>query len=136
MAHTLTLSIPTREPGKVHAAMLPTLDAVPVHDMNASMEMLDGDRELLQELIELFTENTKKTLVTLEEATRKNDAQGVGHAAHSVKGSAANLCAERLRVLAADLEEAARDGRQEVFEAFLTALNHEFENFVAATGTS
>ena len=110
--------------------MLPTLDSIPVHDRQTCMELLDGDQELLDELLVLFAENTQLTLNSLETAVNDHDAAAVGLAAHAIKGSAANLCAERVRALASDLELAAREGRHQVFAEFVPALQKEFQTFV------
>ena len=110
--------------------MLPDLSAVPVHDHAGCMEMLDGDQELFDELMELYSENTGQTVQRLEEALASGDSQEIARCAHSIKGSSANLCVERVRALASDLERLAGSEDSVELSPFVAAIKVEFDAFL------
>jgi polar amino acid transport system substrate-binding protein len=67
-----------------------------------------GDDELVVELALLFIDSTASLIATIHDAMARADAQAVSRGAHSVKGAAANLYAERLRAAAGRLEDAGK----------------------------
>ncbi len=100
------------------------------------MDMLDDDEELFAELLELFTENTDETIKSLAEAAKSGDLETVAATAHSIKGSAANLSVERVRALASDLEQLAKNSEAADYQAFAVAIREEFQNFVEQVAES
>ena len=110
--------------------MLPDLSAMPVHDHAGCMEMLDNDKELFDELIELYSENITQIVQRLGEALASGDREEVVHCAHSIKGSSANLCVERVRALAADLERLAGSAERIDLAPFVAAIKVEFDAFL------
>jgi len=89
--------VPTsRSPGA------PAVDLVPLREV--------GDDELVVELAQLFVDSTIPLIATIREAMARADSPSVVRAAHSVKGAAANLYAERLRAAACSLEAAGKRG--------------------------
>ena len=73
---------------------------------NFALEQAGEDEELLSELLILLQESTSGDLAKIKEAQAKGDAKAMGGAAHSIKGAAASLGVEKLRVIAHDLEKA------------------------------
>lgn len=67
-------------------------------------ELDDGDGALLAMLAEEFTTEALRQVGVLREAVAEGDPQAVERAAHSIKGSSANLGATRLCELSARLE--------------------------------
>ena len=98
------------------------------------MELLDGDQELLAELLEIFTETLPQTLTTIEKSIESVDLAGIRNAAHSLKGSSANLGAERIRHLAAGLETAVLEEQAGALDVFLIALREEHTAFLREAG--
>ena len=74
------------------------------------MPKLDGDREFAQELVRVFIDSGDAALRDISAALRRGDLAAVGSAAHSFKGSSANIRAQSVSAAAAQLEEAARSG--------------------------
>lgn len=109
--------------------MFPDLDALPVHDELAALDMLEGERELLEEIISLFRESTVDRMVDLSASLDAGDVQGVSAAAHSIKGAAANICAERIRSLSTELESMARRGELDGLTELVEALVVEVDRF-------
>jgi len=73
-----------------------------------ALEQTAGDEELLEELLTIFRDSSASDYMQLQQAVAANDAAGVVHAAHSLKGAAASLGIEGIRRLALDMET---DGR-------------------------
>ncbi|MFN3920084.1 MAG: response regulator [Methylohalobius sp.] len=83
---------------------------LPLFDRELALQNLDGDQELLAELIALFLEEAPKCLAALEEAQRRGDLTALKEAAHALKGMAAQIGALCLKDQAAGLEQAAKQG--------------------------
>ncbi|HEY3654892.1 MAG TPA: two-component regulator propeller domain-containing protein [Steroidobacteraceae bacterium] len=79
-------------------------------DWEQFMTTMDGDREIAQELVRLFIDSGDAALRDISAALGRGDLAAVGFAAHSFKGSSANIRAESASAAAARLEEAARAG--------------------------
>ncbi len=109
--------------------MLPTLDSVPVHDEESALEMLEGERELLEDVIELFKESMPERLEEYAKGEAAGDREAISRAAHAIKGSAANISAMRLCKIAGFIETQARNGESEDFAAGLASLREEYARF-------
>ena len=77
-------------------------------DVSEVLERVDGDKELLGELVELFLEESPSMLADVKEAVARNDAKALEYAAHTLKGSVGNFWAKDACEAAFVLEEAAR----------------------------
>jgi signal transduction histidine kinase/CheY-like chemotaxis protein/HPt (histidine-containing phosphotransfer) domain-containing protein len=83
-------------------------------------------------LIEDFLHATHEDLVALRLALDGNDAAGVAHEAHRIKGAAGLVGASALAAVAARIESAARAGDLARAHADADALETEVERFAAA----
>ncbi len=79
-------------------------------DPAAALQQLDGDEELLYELVGIFLEEAPKLVERLGEAMAGGDAESVAATAHSLKGALGNLAARPALEETLNLESAARDG--------------------------
>src|SRR5208283_4216426 len=79
-------------------------------DWEQFMAVADGDRQFAQELVQLFIDSGDAALRDIRAALERGDLPAVGRAAHSFKGSSANIRAPSAAAAAARLEEAARTG--------------------------
>jgi signal transduction histidine kinase/ligand-binding sensor domain-containing protein/CheY-like chemotaxis protein len=79
-------------------------------DWDHIVAVSDGDQEFARELVQLFIDSGDATLREIREALDRGDLAAMGSAAHSFKGSSANIHAESTRAAAGRLEEAARAG--------------------------
>ena len=82
---------------------------VPV-DLSRLRGFTGGDKDFESEIIGLFLNDTEKQLKLLESAIAEDNPLGAEEAAHSIKGAAANMGAEKLRELAHFLELKAAAG--------------------------
>lgn len=96
------------------------------------LERLEGDEELLRELVHLFLEQSHEQLRELKSAVAVGDAAGIRHQAHSLKGAAAGLGAQSLSHAAAQLELAGKQGRLGQAPELLRLLEAELERFAQA----
>jgi two-component system, sensor histidine kinase and response regulator len=70
---------------------------------------IEGDEELLQEMCQIFLDNSPKLLQKLHQAVATGDADGVMCAAHSLKGASSCLSASATSHAARQLEEMGRN---------------------------
>lgn len=69
-----------------------------------------GGERLLVQMIRLFVESTPERVRQIEEGLERGEIELVERGSHSLKSSAANLGAERLRELSAEVEDLAHRG--------------------------
>ena len=63
--------------------------AEPVFDQDAVLARVGGNRELLQNLIEVFYNDCNSLMNSLKNAIQAEDSSGVRAAAHTIKGMVA-----------------------------------------------
>lgn len=80
-------------------------------DREAALTLVDGDEELLTELVEQFLEDYGPLLAELRSALEGGDAETAARAAHTLKGSASTLAAGRAAAAAYTVERLAREGK-------------------------
>jgi two-component system sensor histidine kinase/response regulator len=80
----------------------------PPLDLAAAMMVADGERELLQEMIEVLLAEYPAQLATLRTALHDGDARRLEHTAHSLKGALGAVGATHAQGLAQQLETKAR----------------------------
>jgi HPt (histidine-containing phosphotransfer) domain-containing protein len=81
-----------------------------VMDVALALERMEGDRELLEELAHLFTDEWPKSAAEIDAAFNAGDAALLERFAHGLKGAAANVGAGRLSTAALEMEKLARAG--------------------------
>jgi len=85
---------------------IPIIDEEAIENLRALDE--DGGDAFLREVIDIFKDDTPLRIQELRSSLAAGDQPTFTRAAHSVKGSSANIGAARLRALAADLETRSR----------------------------
>ncbi|MGH1363439.1 MAG: Hpt domain-containing protein [Calditrichia bacterium] len=75
-----------------------------VLDRQELYSRVDDDMELLQELIELFLEDYPQLMSEINESIQSENADGLKAAAHTLKGSVSNFCAQKAVDAALKLE--------------------------------
>ncbi len=111
-------------PSSEDASPLPLL-------IEQALSQFEDDRELLLEVVEIFVETIPELLQDLQKASEAADADAIAAVAHSIKGAAANICAEPIRASAAALESDGRQGSVENAGTMVTRLHQEFDAFKA-----
>jgi len=81
-----------------------------VMNLAGAVGQMEGDTELLREIVEIFMETAPEQLQAIENAIAAGDAARVALVAHGMKGGASNFCADRFVAAARELEKTARNG--------------------------
>jgi HPt (histidine-containing phosphotransfer) domain-containing protein len=103
----------------------------PIIDKTGLMERLDGDQELLGELVELFLADCPRLLEEIRAAVESDDAEQLMRAAHTLKGSVSNFCASDAAEAAQKLESLGRAGDLAVAPEYLATLEPIMERLNA-----
>jgi two-component system sensor histidine kinase/response regulator len=91
-------------------------------DRAVLLDRVEGDEELLAEMIQLYMEDVPRALEAMRSALQQNDMHALERAAHSLKGSSANLAAKTAAEAAQRLEQDAKRGDAVGAEASVAAL--------------
>jgi HPt (histidine-containing phosphotransfer) domain-containing protein len=86
------------------------------------LDRLDGDEELLAELVELFQSESPGLLHAIRSAIAGGEAFPLMRAAHTLKGSVGNFCAPAVSEAAFELESIGHAGDMTKAPAALAAL--------------
>ena len=105
-------------------ASLPLLDDAAIAALRDPE--LGGDPEFLVEVVEAFLDDTPPRLETLRMSLARGDAEAVGRAAHSLKGSSGNFGAMRMQTLCAEIDHRSRDGELESVPPLAAQLEVEY----------
>ncbi len=98
-----------------------------VLDKAAALARVDGDIELLRELVELFLDECPRLASKIQKAVENRDSRALGRAAHTLKSSVGNFGARGALKAALKLEMMAREGDLTEAEEACTALEEEIE---------
>ena len=94
-------------------------------DLECALNWVDGDRELLAELVDIFVQDCPARLEELRESIAAGDARRAHRVAHGLKGSVTGFGAESARNLAQQIELMAKDGNLAEAADALSALEKE-----------
>ena len=129
VGETLRLLFPVNEPTlTIKAEILPT--RVVTWDRAKTLERLDGDENLLQEVIHIFLEETPKLLTQLHKATADSNAAIVERAAHNLKGQLSYLGLASSSDKARDLEQMGRKSDLTNASELMGALEREVSSLM------
>jgi HPt (histidine-containing phosphotransfer) domain-containing protein len=103
-----------------------------VLDLQAAVDRIGGDRQLLRELAGIFLEDSAVLLGELKTALAGDDQEQTERCAHSLRGIAANLGGLRVEAAAAAIEEAARSGSLDAARLAVDPLIFEFNRLTDA----
>jgi PAS domain S-box-containing protein len=103
-----------------------------VLDPKELLERVEGDRDLLADMIRLFRAEALSLLQTLREAVEKNDASAISRASHTLKGALGNFGPGPAYQAAQNMDEMARTGDVKAANALLSVLESEIERLQAA----
>lgn len=99
------------------------VSALPAFDIDRALQILDGERELLGELVEIFQSNLEERLAAIRTAVANQDLLALATAAHAIKSPVGTLSAEPAFDAILKVEQLARSGDVTAFEA---PLNNAF----------
>src|SRR5687767_8257939 len=103
----------------------PVIDSESIENLR-SLNPGDGD-EFLKEIIAIYLEDTPQRIAELEESLAGGDTPRFTRAAHSVKGSSANLGAMAVRHVAEQLEQQSNKHGLADVAGLVSALKAQFD---------
>lgn len=122
---------PTQYPSHFPQQEIASDEAAPPIDLERLKRVSRGKVEIQQRLLQIFMEITPKDLTALESAISDRNVAQVAYYAHRLKGSAANIGADKMSQIARELEEIARQQNLVNAQALLTALRQSMERVQA-----
>ncbi len=99
-------------------------------DWAAALEVVGGDRQLLQELIRLFLDECPRLMLQLRESLVRRDIRAFQRAAHTLKGAMNSLGIKPAARQAGQLELLGPDGDLRKAPELLASLEHEMTRFM------
>ncbi|OGM08118.1 MAG: hypothetical protein A2008_00715 [Candidatus Wallbacteria bacterium GWC2_49_35] len=115
---------------KNSAAAAPEPEAFPaVFDRQRFVRNTFSDDKLARDIIKVLFEDLQNYLALIKTAAACNDSQTVYKSAHRLKGSAINVCADRLKQALLNLETAGREERLDSMADLVAALDDEVSIF-------
>ncbi|MBI3408993.1 MAG: response regulator [Planctomycetes bacterium] len=98
----------------------------PLLDRDALLAQVEGDVDLLRELVDMFHDERPRLTEQLRTALAQGEAMAVHKAAHTLKGAVSNFAAQAAREMAQTLENMGRandlSGAGDVYEALALEL--------------
>jgi two-component system sensor histidine kinase/response regulator len=120
--------IGNRQAGPIVAAVSAPADrARDAIDLATTLERLDGDRDLFEELVQLFKSECPRVIDEMRSAIAQHDSKSLEHTAHGLKGSSAQVGALAVSQVAMEIEKLARSGNIESSREHFQILQSEIE---------
>ena len=109
-------------------------DGLEPFDPATALERLDGDEELLRDVVELVEDEWRRQSKAIESAIQRADVSAVAAAAHSLKGAVGQLFPAGHADGMARVEQAARAGDLVTAEASWRSATPRIQSFLAGAG--
>jgi HPt (histidine-containing phosphotransfer) domain-containing protein len=100
-------------------------------DFARALEIASGKPALLKRILGAFVSDAPKRLAALKAALDAGERVIAEREAHSLKGAAANIAAEQLRLAAAKMEEDCHQGRLDEARKDTTALEDSLSTLLS-----
>ena len=110
-------------------------DTVAILNLAAALERVGGDRELLEEVAQLFLDTSPNLFAQIGHAVETRDTVALERAAHTLKGSVGNFGADAAFQAAFRLEKMGRSGNLTGVDEAYHALETEMERLRPALVT-
>jgi PAS domain S-box-containing protein len=112
--------------GLEQQAMTLAEDALPVFDRKGVLQRMMDDHDLVTVVMESFLMDVPRQIQILREYLEAGDLSVAGRLAHSIKGAAANVGGERLRMMALEIEKSSDAGDLATSIARMGDLDEQF----------
>ncbi len=99
-------------------------------DKEKLLERFGNDQEIVEVVLEAFFQESPDLIANIGNAIDENDTEAVRSHSHALKGSAANVNADLLRLAALDLETEAKQQNSDYFAEKFVQLQNEYETLV------
>jgi CheY-like chemotaxis protein len=118
--------------GGAHASATAAAAGAAVVDWAAALDRLQGDRKLLEEIVDVFREECPRLLTQARQAIAENDAGQLRLAAHTLKGALVNFAATAAVDAARRLELIGKQGNLADAPQALADLERQLERLQPA----
>jgi len=118
---------PKGERASSPAVALPAEQLNPPIDLSALQKRCMGNRKLAAKLLNSFETCAEADITALKASVTSGDAKTTAALAHKLKGAAANISAERVRSIIAELEKLAKADELAQTHQFIEQLNAEMD---------
>jgi CheY-like chemotaxis protein/HPt (histidine-containing phosphotransfer) domain-containing protein len=110
----------------------PTSDSeADVIDEAALLAGIDGNSQILREIVRLFLGDFPQRLAEIKQAINRGDGEAVARAAHTLKGSAGNFAAKTVFAAAQNMEALGKSGDLGVAKQAFRTLEAELAHLAA-----
>jgi len=100
---------------------------LPLFDYEGTLKKFNGLTQVVAELCELFSAESRERMETLLEAGQRGDLKGVSEQAHTLKSISGTIGAHRMSHYAGRLEEAAERPDDALVSSLISILRAEIE---------
>ena len=97
-----------------------------VLDLNEFLERVQDDKDLLVELLDIFSGDYQQKRKLMGEAVIKKDFEAIRSLAHSLKGASGNISAKALRESFIKFEQMGRNNDLTSSSEILAAMDKQF----------
>ena len=97
-------------------------------DLDRAIKEFMGEKEILYDVLQKFVTSAGYQIDNIRQSIQGFDYGEIGSEAHTIKGAAANLTADKLAGLASDLEQAAKKQQPDEVGKLAGKLEREFLN--------
>jgi PAS domain S-box-containing protein len=101
-------------------------------DRASLLERVEGDQELLVEMVHLFQQDAPNLVAALKDALQRGDMNVLERSAHSLKGAAGNLSAKAVAAAALQLEKDAKNQNPAAASASLLEVERALKHLLPA----
>jgi CheY-like chemotaxis protein len=123
-------------PGKTAAKQTDGASMSSPMDWLLALEEFMGKQDLLLQVVTSFIKTAAHQITRIEKALKQDDGHTVRKEAHAIKGGAANLCADGLSDIAAELEKIGKSGALEAGFEVLAMLDAEMDRLASYVNNS
>ena len=96
-------------------------------DLKDVLERVQDDKELLDELFDIYQEDFVQKRKALGEAIAAKDIAKIKEVAHSMKGSSGNISAKPMHAACLQLEALAKEGKTDGMQEVVVDIDGYFE---------
>ena len=100
---------------------------MPVFDSDQFHSLIDGDKELCAELLQLFNADWPTLISGIRAAHQSGDAREIEKLGHRLKGNVRNFFAAKAAGIAGVIEQSGRDGTIDSVSALTDELEAELK---------
>ena len=101
-------------------------------DISVLESIVEDDIEMAKVILETFLEDMPNQISSLDDAIKTKSYDIATRVAHTIKGAASNVGAEKLRAIAQDAEYAGKNGDFAAVETLTPKISLAFQEFKAA----